>query len=264
MRALLFVLFAFVAAGCGGETDTDGSGGAGGGGAGSGGAAGSAGSGGATGGAAGAPDGGWPECSAPGFAVCGKACPEGRPGCSVCFPPPAPDKFGVCGESLLKGEVPGKPSDGRVLATRNATLTSATFSLTSVAFAGGVFLAEHGQGDRVAYADRGLFTGAPLPEPTTCPSLVAGKVCGGLCGGCPLGQRCTGRSPLHPHGICVPDEPAECRHPVVSGWTCKSADACFVFTVEAERQGLANFNGFCLPKAECEAYRTLPGGGECH
>lgn len=260
-RIAHFVLLTLLIGGCGGRTDADGAGVAGAGGTGA--VPADSGTGG-TGGAAGATDGGWTDCSTPDFAVCGVGCPEGRPDCTVCFPPPTPEKFGICGESLNPDELSNKPADGRVLATTKAVLTAEVPSLAEVAFSGGLFLLQHGQGDRVAYADRGLFTGAPLPEPSACPSLSAGQVCGGLCGGCPVGQICTGRSPLHPFGICVTDDLNECRHPPEKNWTCSSTKSCFVFTVEAERQALANRTGFCLPKATCESYRTLPGGGECY
>jgi hypothetical protein len=252
-----------LAAGCGGQTSGDGPGGAGTGGTGaSGGAPVDAATGGAAG-AAGAADGGWTECSTPDFAVCGEGCPEGRPGCVFCLRPPAPDLFGICAESLNPDERWEKPRDGRVVITHDASFTDESPSLTEVAFSGGLFLAQHGQADRVAYADRGLFTGDPLPEPTTCPSLPAGQVCGAHCGGCPVGQICTGRSPLHPYGICVAEGASGCRYPRERDWTCTSGEACFVFTVEAERQFLANRFGFCLPKDHCDAYRTLPGGAEC-
>lgn len=261
MRGAAIWLVALLA-GCGGDVDSDGTGG----GAGAGGSAGGGGTAtGGQGGAAGSIDGGWEACSTPEIAVCGPGCPDKRPGCSVCLSAKDEADFGICGESITLPIMITTPHDGEVLVTTTETIVpEQSGALVGLPFAFGVFLAQQGQAGRVAYADRGVFTSEPIPAPTSCPSLAVGQVCGGYCGGCPIGLLCTGRSPLHPYGICVPDnDPRTCRYPAEKGHTCKSAEACFIFTVEAERQPLANRMGFCMPKELCEAYRTLPGGAEC-
>lgn len=266
-RWYLWMLVSLV--GCGGDVDGDGVGGSAGsagagglgGGAGVGGSGGVGGVGGAAG-TGGLPDGGWTECSTPDFAACGLDCPSGVPGCTICHPPASPELYGICAESLTPLDVMWKPHDGRVLVTGDAAITAKS-SLYDIAYSGGVFLAQHGQADRVAYADRGVFTGEPLPTPSTCPTLPQGQVCGAACGGCPVGQLCTGRSPLHPYGMCVPDAHSFCRYPAEQNYVCKPDEDCFIFTVQAERQDFANATGFCLPTALCEAYAQLPGGAEC-
>jgi hypothetical protein len=198
--------------------------------------------------------------------ACGAGCPEEQPSCLFyCVKAKTPGDFGFCGQAYDGASmIWGKPLDGRILATQDDAIDVTTVGLDELTFEGGLFLFQHGQGDRVAYADRGLFTGEPLPLPTTCPELTAGQACGGLCGGCPVGQVCTGRSPLHPHGVCVTTASAGCRYPKEQGWTCQPTEACFAFTVEPERQAFANRTAFCVPKAVCEEYRKLPGGGECY
>lgn len=120
------------------------------------------------------------------------------------------------------------------------------------------------------YADYGAFDGTPLPVPSTCPTeLNALPVCGGKCGtdcndvGGP-DYVCSGRSKLHPYGVCVrinsyyhqcsPVEP--CQDPERS---------CFSFTVDADNQSLADDHGFCMLHDDCVGLASLlPGGGTCH
>ncbi len=118
--------------------------------------------------------------------------------------------------------------------------------------------------DRLRYADFGFFTGAPLPRPTTCPATTGFQLCGSSCGACPTGQRCNGRSPLHPYGFCVDNSIAGfCSLPIPTGH-CTQGQGCFKFKVEADAQAIADLYGVCLPLAQCQALATgLPGGGTC-
>jgi hypothetical protein len=124
----------------------------------------------------------------------------------------------------------------------------------------GVLYAKAGYAERVRYADWGLFTGEPLPEPTSCPSVEGVLLCGGNCGGCPPETTCTGRSPLHPYGICAPAD--DCSPP--EGQWCGPGLGCFIWTVEPEAQALADRLGYCYPLATCEKMAAgVPGGGKC-
>ena len=137
---------------------------------------------------------------------------------------------------------------------------------SSVEYDMGVLFANNGGADRVRYADFGLWTGAPLPEPANCPAMMVAQVCGGNCGGCNAASTCHGRSPLHPYGFCEPDLAMindDCN--LSKGVLCKSpADKCFTYTVETAAQDVANQNSFCLPLDLCEDLAAnLPGGGVC-
>lgn len=252
--------------GCGGVTQAQGSGGAAGSGGIVGGAAGVSGgqAGSDAGGTGGTSDGGWTECSTPDWLACGvPECPAGRPGCSSCLPADEPGLLGTCGESLNPGFVIYKPADGNIFVATGATV-SIPLLIYEVPFSAGVFIAAHGQTDRLAYADLGVWTGEPIPAPTDCKPVPGTEICGGYCGGCSVGNICTGRSPLHPYGICVPTLGDLCSINPAKPEKCQSGEACFVFQVEEARQPMADARGFCLPTAVCQASAAgLPGGGFC-
>ncbi len=159
------------------------------------------------------------------------------------------------------------PADGKILLSNQQTFTDlpTAFPLNDVPFNAGSIVAKHGQADRLGYADRGVWTGDPLPMPKTCPSIPDVPTCGGYCGGCPVGQICTGRSPLHPYGICIPEAAGVCsRVAGVNGSKCSATEGCFIFKVEAAHQTVADATGFCVPSKECQALAAnLPGGGFC-
>jgi hypothetical protein len=132
----------------------------------------------------------------------------------------------------------------------------------------GVLFDHLGFSKAVRYADYGLWTGAALPEPTSCPTPSGYTICGGNCGGCPAGEVCTGRSPRHPYGICVTENNEGCRLATTpsppGGQPCSDGSGCFTFTVEPEAQPLADESGYCFPKAVCTSLAaTLPGGAKC-
>jgi hypothetical protein len=127
----------------------------------------------------------------------------------------------------------------------------------------GALFAANGAADRVRYADLSFYTGQPLPSISSCTSDAGFTACGGSCPPCSADRLCTGRSPLHPVGLCVPAH--NCG--VQGGWKCpQAADACFVFTVQPDAQALVDSDyGECLPLSECQAAaKSYPGGGTCH
>jgi len=159
--------------------------------------------------------------------------------------------------------------DGAILYAYPGLLDEIDFVISFwIPFSAGQFLAARGEAARLAYADRGSWTGEPLPLPTECPVVDGLQLCGGRCGGCPDGEGCTGRSPLHPWGLCIPEREIGDQHAVCSarkGSTgCEWGSSCFVFTVDAAHQGIADSKGLCLPRALCDAAAAgLPGGGRC-
>jgi hypothetical protein len=125
----------------------------------------------------------------------------------------------------------------------------------------GALYGVNGFGTRVRYEDFGLWTGDPLPEPATCPNLPGVDICGGHCGGCPSGEHCTGRSPLHPYGICVPAQLDFCG---IGCTPCGAGLGCFTYKVQPAAQAVADAIGICFPQATCENMAAnLPGGGTC-
>lgn len=208
-----------------------------------------------------AAEAGWTQCSAPdGVRVCG-----GKYQCPEC------SKKEGCYDTFLEGGVvpcgfynvdslcrPGGSA---------ALCVSPTIPVTSVwteaAWNVGALFAKNGEGDRVRYADMGLFTGDPVPDPTSCPDLSPFQPCGGACGACASG-RCIGRGPKHPVGICLGVVPDGGGCDAVAGPGCAAAEACFTYLVEPAAQGIADRVGMCMPKADCASLSAkLPGGAKC-
>jgi hypothetical protein len=131
------------------------------------------------------------------------------------------------------------------------------------------------------YADKSAYDDEPLPpEPTTCPTGVPNQhvFCGGACGACGPGnaQRCIGRSPKHPVGICAnlngegdPNSPSDIPTCSIggSGVTCPHQEAtnyCGVFAVASVDQETAQLYGVCIDTQDCLAMQaSLPGGFSC-
>ena len=119
----------------------------------------------------------------------------------------------------------------------------------------------NGGADRVRYADWSDWTNAPLPNPSACPAVSGFSICGGSCPTCGLGELCTGRSPLHPYSLCIPDKNAYCTKAKPG---CPAGQSCFLFTVEPDAQSLADAAGYCMPTAACKAAQAgYPGGATC-
>jgi len=220
-------------------------------------------------------DAGFTNCTTPdGFGICGAKtpCPSGpdRPGCLACFgagnvcdscaPNDIGDGLGICLPSSPSGEACPKGDDGFVCWDPHAT--GPILAGLAIPYSLGVLLARY-RPERLRYADLGLWTGAPLPIPTTCPMISEFQVCGPTCGGCPSGSQCVGRSPLHPYGFCIDTQADACRRD--GSKKCSNAgEGCFVYNVEPSAQPLADLLGLCVPMARCTALAAkLPGGGFC-
>jgi hypothetical protein len=127
----------------------------------------------------------------------------------------------------------------------------------------GPLFAANGASDRVRYADMSFWTGDALPPVPSCSIGPGVQGCGGSCPPCANGLSCTGRSPLHPVGIC-----ASFQVSPQGGCTpedvCPSGQSCFTFRVQPDAQAEANSNGFCFSSEACKILSTqLPGGGYC-
>lgn len=129
----------------------------------------------------------------------------------------------------------------------------------------GVLLSLNGKTDWIRYADRSTYLGAPLPEPTTCPSIPGMNLCGGSCGSCPADYVCVGRSPLHPYSLCVnaagkPNVLSNCERK----FGCDAGRKCLTFKVDGAAQPIADAHGVCVDAAICDAAATsYPGGAFC-
>jgi hypothetical protein len=125
----------------------------------------------------------------------------------------------------------------------------------------GQLFAANGSADRVRYEDWSSWTGQALPRPTDCGDAGL-PLCGGLCQPCSPGAVCTGRSPRHPFGLCVPTSWTPCTR---SAPTCTTAgNMCIIFDDDQDAQALADRNGLCIPTAECKALgQGYPGGATC-
>ena len=172
-------------------------------------------------------------------------------------------------------------SDGRICVA--ATSEMALTTTPSQAFGAMVcadtrfaqMYALNGRDDLVRYPDRSAYDGAALPTPSDCPSVAGITLCGGACGACPNGYVCMGRSPSHPHSLCVNDwrtaSPpgvlsATCSRDAGSGSCFDGNDAfrCFTFTVDTASQPVADLNSICIDKAICLAAAAgYPGGAFC-
>jgi len=226
---------------------------------------GNGGSGGADGGTGGVPN--LPtECRADnGVQICGGKyqCSPTDPGCEYCLLFPdmlEANEVGFCvNQALGDWHSCYLCEDGRICAT---TMESDTIP-NCVPWEIGPLFTAAGASHRLRYADHSAWTGAPLPEPDTCPVLQDVPLCGANCGGCAAGEVCTGRSPLHPYGICASSDISisACN---TTTEKCKAGQGCFIFSVQSEHQAEADANGYCLSEKACLATAAmLPGGGKC-
>lgn len=212
---------------------------------------------------------GWTECSTPeGFMICGGDSECAPELCLVnirclCTDPtcPQPDRVRICfNDAFAKFGLRDcyGCADGNVCAQWSPPGSE---SWHCVPFNVGVLFASAGAADQVRYADYGLWTGEPLPLPASCPNMDGFTLCGGSCDPCPADMHCTGRSPLHPYSLCIPESAKGCG---TDGPACDAGYGCFVYLVEPQAQPVADDNGYCLPAAQCQAIaQNLPGGGKC-
>lgn len=120
------------------------------------------------------------------------------------------------------------------------------------------------------WTDKSTWRPATAIPNVACPATgTTLGMCGGACGDCAPGAFCTGRSPVHPLGICVAPTRMGPTGTVVN--RCKRAtgcnaatDSCLVFKVEAFEQVEADNHGVCVPTDRCKGLRDgLPGGVAC-
>jgi hypothetical protein len=79
--------------------------------------------------------------------------------------------IGICAESLAE-ELGYRPADGTILLTSKASFVTPPLTWQQVPFSAGLIVASYGQEARLGYADRGKWTGKPIPQPTECPKLA--------------------------------------------------------------------------------------------
>lgn len=135
--------------------------------------------------------------------------------------------------------------------------------------------------DVCLYADKHAYDGRDLPpEPTTCPGGLSGQgiLCGGACGACRSdeAQRCVGRSPDHPVGVCAwlpptasPQDPATIPICSLAGTTyrvpCPGAPAGLACGVFSPSTPMSEQYGLCMPPDMCKTLASdLPGGFDCY
>lgn len=216
-------------------------------------------------------DGGWTACSTPeGYSICGGAssCHGIDGGCvGYCDLMIADGGIGLCflsaGNNIEWMQPCDVCADGDVCAAsgKSDELLCAPFNAARV-------YEENDASSWIRYSDKGLWTGDPLPLPSECPSIPGVPTCGGNCGGCSPGEKCVGRSPLHPYGLCVAESLGTnssngCSVGAVPH-ACPGGLGCFTFVVQAEAQPLADIYSFCMPNDQClAAAKGLPGGGKC-
>jgi hypothetical protein len=129
------------------------------------------------------------------------------------------------------------------------------------------------------YADKRTYDHQPLPlAPGGCPGAANKHViCGGGCGLCGVGDRCVGRSPDHPFGICTNSSapslaefaPCSITEAGMAEWcdpfhAQDRSWACAVFRVpDADRKAALRY-GTCVYRDSCRlAAAALPGGVSC-
>jgi hypothetical protein len=209
-----------------------------------------------------------PACVSPsGYALCG--------GPNGCFPPSGRGQGTACwscnpdyGYDMVlcaNAVVPIGPGAGVATPGQVYVEGLAPDAWEPVPFDVGQLFASNGAVDRVRYADWSAWTGAALPNPSSCPAFSAFSTCGGSCAPCSTGLTCTGLSPTHAYGVCVDASTPQEFCDTQQGWVCPSGDACVVFQDDAQDQPFADHAGFCFPAATCQAIASeYPGGANCH
>lgn len=232
------------------------------------------------GGKDGTPDAaGWTACTSPdGYAICGgsSTCGAECPNCNKYWnTPPPPETLRICPNDVFDNANVGDTGygycfqcpDGRICVGEDGS-SNAPRLMYCLGLNAGILYKSSGASGAVRYADNATFTGAELPSPSTCPQFPGIKLCGGACGKtCATGEVCTGRSPIHPYSLCLPDlrgqSPGICSDSKVGD--CGGLDQCLLFKVDGPGQVFANQNGTCVSPSLCQAAAaSFPGGAICN
>lgn len=229
-------------------------------------------------------------CAPDGVRICGAGCPAlatpdsgdvaadaagSCPGLG-CLPAEdveslAPGAAGVCwADTRASAEFPcGTCNDGEVCLQQQAT------GLVCVPEDVCRALWDLGVRDVCRYADFHVYDGRPLPvSSAACPPAPAGyEVCGPTCEACDQGERCVGRSPDHPFGICrdefsgggvSPTDFKKCWS-IVSSLPASTGYGCAAFGGPSEDEALAKDWAIILRLKDCLAIApTFPGGLRCY
>ncbi len=207
---------------------------------------------------------------------CGATCPvqpDGK-GCASDLQNPQPsNQLGICATKSSELTLDCQEcSDGHVCALDSERWLQSTPEVT-FGFMGcgpigyAQMYAANGRSDLARYADRSAFTSAPLPAPSTCPSVPGLTLCGGACGSCPTGYVCTGRSPLHPYSLCVNEWSignGVCQRAKPGCMDGTTKYRCLTFKVDDPSQSVADQYSICVDRSICEAAaQSYPGGAYC-
>jgi hypothetical protein len=130
--------------------------------------------------------------------------------------------------------------------------------------------------DVCRYSDKTPYDHQPLPSLSgDCPGgSKEGTICGGSCPPCHTEDRCSGRSPTHPYGVCAglevhgdPNQPVYRCSPDGKDTTervCQDDWACMVYD-QPTSTPLARRYGICKGMERClHAAKYLPGGVSCY
>lgn len=212
------------------------------------------------------PDAKLEDCmSTDGIRICGSTagCFEDGPYCDCGFPHGNPNEpqIGWCHDDLagMGVRICGSCLDGQVCVDLP---TSAWLDHNCASESLGRLLWQHGRQDLVRYADDTPYDGQPLPMPTECPPPVGGAVqlCGGNCGGCGAAKVCSGRSPTHPFGICIPANPFDT---CIVASDCSPDGACL--NLSSAIGATKYYPTLCVPAADCPSIAAaIPGGALCN
>jgi len=225
-------------------------------------------------------DGGWTLCSSPdGYMVCGgpNDCNAGTECAKACA---GTTELEPCGsnattDNYFQCDDPPCPDGYLCLLTDGVKRTDAPLLGECVVDQIGQLFHLNSEDSRLLYADFSAYDGAPLPNPSSCPTSGSASLvfCGGSCGDtCPHDgplppyHACFGRSPNHPYSICAVIGPS-CTPSDQSGcvsWADQTAtpQGCMIFVDDAASQPNADAHGLCVPQDTCQAAASFypPGG----
>ncbi len=200
------------------------------------------------------------ECRTPaGMRLCGTSvtCYEHGPDCECIGDAPGSDvrmsnaAAGYCGG--LASEIAGGRHCGYCL--------DGDVCVRGFGIAGSMCVAEdlarvawlNGLGHMFTYADGSPYNGVPIPSSEVCPPPDGDlELCGGECGGCSKpGFYCTGRSPIHPLGVCTSG----------SELLCTNRPDSKLLSINDANSGVTAAR-VCV--RDCERLAaTVPGGAAC-